>query len=135
MSIDEDRVQTGPLRLELSARPESVTVARHRLRDWLRREAPQLGPRAAADLELALSEAVGNVVRHAYGAAVGGFHASATRNRDTIELIVRDGGCWRPERGERHGCGLPLIEAVCDELEIDRTSTGTVVTMRWSGAA
>jgi CheY-like chemotaxis protein/anti-sigma regulatory factor (Ser/Thr protein kinase) len=122
----------GPLRLELPAQPDSVSLARHRLRDWLRHEAPQLEPRIASDLELALTEAASNVVRHAYGPVDATFHASATRHGSVIELVVRDTGCWRPKRPEHRGRGLPLMEAVCQELEIDSTPAGTVVTMRWS---
>jgi anti-sigma regulatory factor (Ser/Thr protein kinase) len=124
----------GPMRLELPARPESVTVARHRLREWLRGELPDLDQMTANDLEVAFSEACTNVVRHAYGPEDASFRAAAACAAGTIELIVEDDGRWRPQRGEHGGRGLELMRALCDEVAIERGSAGTRVTMRCSVA-
>ncbi len=122
----------GPLGFGLPAQRQSVTVARHRLRDWLRREAPELDSRTVSDLELAITEATSNVVRHAYGPTDASFQVMATRDGSMIEVTVRDHGRWRASRSTAQGRGLPLIEAVCDKLAIDRTNTGTTVTMTWT---
>jgi anti-sigma regulatory factor (Ser/Thr protein kinase) len=123
---------TGPLRLYLESRPESVTVARHRLRDWLDREVPDLEPRLASDLEVAFSEATTNVVRHAYGPLEDAhFHASAIREGHAVELTVKDDGRWRSPRPSDGGRGLAVVDAVCDEVTVESDRSGTLVRMRW----
>jgi anti-sigma regulatory factor (Ser/Thr protein kinase) len=124
--------QTGPLRLELTARPGSVRLARHRLREWLQAEIGELDPVTAGDLEVAFSEACTNVVRHAYGPGDARFRASATRHGDSLELTVEDEGRWRAPRTVHGGRGLALIRELCDEMVIDPGPGGTRVTMRWS---
>ncbi len=120
------------LRLELPAIPDSVTTARHRLRGWLQQQAPELDATTAADLELAFTEAVTNVVRHAYGPVDATFEATARRRGPTVELTVRDEGTWRPPRATGGGLGLRLMEALCDEMTIDQQDRGTTINMRWS---
>jgi serine phosphatase RsbU (regulator of sigma subunit)/DNA-binding response OmpR family regulator/anti-sigma regulatory factor (Ser/Thr protein kinase) len=124
--------QSGPLELDLPARATSVTTARHQLREWLRREAPELDPLARGDFEVAFCEACTNVVRHAYGPGDAAFRAVARHDGRAIELIVEDRGHWRAPRPRGGGRGLDLIRALCDELTIDRGADGTRVTMRWS---
>jgi anti-sigma regulatory factor (Ser/Thr protein kinase) len=119
----------------LPARPESVTEARHRLRDWLRNELPELDSITAGDLELAFCEACTNVVRHAYDGRDEGLRACAERNGAGMELSVEDQGRWRPARSPDGGRGLGLMRALCDELVINHGARGTRVTMRWSDLA
>ncbi len=123
-------VASGPLRLSLPARAESVPLARHRLRAWLAAEVPQLDRIAMGDLEVAWSEACSNVVRHAYGPRDAAFEASASVDESAVRLVVRDSGGWRPPRGRHGGRGLTLMRALCDEVIIDRRTDGTTVTMR-----
>jgi len=122
----------GPLRLELPARPESVTIARHRLREWLHHEFPDLDGIVASDLEVAFSEACTNVVRHAYGPGDALFRAGAAALGATVELSVEDDGCWRPPRGGHGGRGIELMRALCDEVAIEHGPDGTRVSMRRS---
>ncbi|MDE3131294.1 MAG: SpoIIE family protein phosphatase [Acidobacteriota bacterium] len=119
----------GSLELKLPATAESVTVARHRLRAWLDEHALELDPIARADVEVAWSEACSNVVRHAYGPAEASFEASASRVGDELRMTVRDTGRWRPPGKGSGGRGLPLMEALSDELVIDRQTQSTTVTM------
>jgi anti-sigma regulatory factor (Ser/Thr protein kinase) len=125
----------GPLELELPARAESVTLARHRLRDWLRAELPGLDATVASDLEVAFCEACTNVVRHAYGPEDAVFRAAAACHGAIIELTVQDDGCWRTPRGDHGGRGLDLMRALCDDVAIERGPSGTRVSMRRSTAA
>ena len=85
------------------------------------------------ELRLALSEAVGNVVRHAYPDRLGEFEAELSRNGDGVQLIVRDWGCGRSmARSETAGAGFGsrLIDAVCDSVETrDVEPSGTEVRM------
>jgi serine phosphatase RsbU (regulator of sigma subunit)/DNA-binding response OmpR family regulator/anti-sigma regulatory factor (Ser/Thr protein kinase) len=120
----------GPLRLTLPARSEAVTVARHRLRSWLQANAPSIDGVLRSDLEVAFSEACTNVVRHAYGPRDATFSASMALEADAVALEVRDGGSWRPARGQYGGRGLLLMRELCDEMIIERGTDGTTVRMR-----
>ncbi|MGH2836057.1 MAG: SpoIIE family protein phosphatase [Solirubrobacteraceae bacterium] len=122
-------VSVGALDLRLPATAHSVTIARHRLRAWLEENAPELDPAARGDLEVAFSEACGNVVRHAYGPAEASFDASASRDGNLLRMIVRDTGRWRSPGGRSGGRGLPLMEVLSDDLVIDRQPDSTTVTM------
>jgi serine phosphatase RsbU (regulator of sigma subunit)/DNA-binding response OmpR family regulator/anti-sigma regulatory factor (Ser/Thr protein kinase) len=121
-----------PLALTLPATTDSVTVARHRLRAWLRTATPELEITTARDLELAWTEACTNAVRHAYGPGDATFSLDAELVGEQIVLEVRDHGTWREPLGQRGGWGLRLIHAVCDEVEVEQGPDGTRVRMRQS---
>jgi serine phosphatase RsbU (regulator of sigma subunit)/CheY-like chemotaxis protein/anti-sigma regulatory factor (Ser/Thr protein kinase) len=121
--------KVGSLELKLPATAQSVTLARHRLRDWLEQNTPELDAIARADLEVAWSEACSNVVRHAYGPAEASFEASVARDDDRVLMKVRDTGQWRAPGKRSGGRGLPLMEELSDELVIDRQPECTTVTM------
>ncbi|MGZ4243647.1 MAG: SpoIIE family protein phosphatase [Solirubrobacteraceae bacterium] len=122
----------GALELTLPAKAASVPLARHRLRVWLDENVPELDALARGDLEVAWSEACTNVIRHAYGPVDATFDATAARDGDAVVLEVRDRGQWRPPRGEHGGRGIALMRHLCEEVEVDRRSEGTTVTMRRS---
>jgi serine phosphatase RsbU (regulator of sigma subunit)/CheY-like chemotaxis protein/anti-sigma regulatory factor (Ser/Thr protein kinase) len=118
------------LTLRLPATPEALSGARHELRAWLGRSAPELDEVSRSDLELAWSEACTNVVRHAYHSPDALYLARAVREAGAIILTVRDSGSWQPPPSDSGGRGLPLMRQLCDEVVIDRGSDGTTVTMR-----
>jgi anti-sigma regulatory factor (Ser/Thr protein kinase) len=88
------------------------------------------------DFVLAVSEAVTNVVDHAYPAGavgevdlVGRLHSTAVSRH--IVLLVRDWGRWRPppqDPGFR-GHGLTVIRECTDRLDVQRAPMGTIVTL------
>jgi serine/threonine-protein kinase RsbW len=94
-----------------------------------------------ADLKLAVTEACGNAVRHAYADGEGGPVAVALVVRaDRLEIIVEDqgGGMDRPPSDEwqidglpESGMGMAIIRAVVDELDVTAGADGrgTVVHM------
>ena len=63
-------------------------------------------------------------------ARMAAYEVEARRHDDAVELEVRDFGSWRAPHAGSRGRGLKLISQLVDELEIDRTQTGTVVRMR-----
>lgn len=119
---------SGP---ELCARLAEV---RARLGEW----AQQVGLTGDTvdDLVLAASEALTNVIDHAYGDALGDAWIHAGLVTDGVTVTVRDRGRWR-RPAEDPGCrgrGLKMINALADRVRVDRLTSGTVVTMHWKAA-
>ncbi len=96
---------------------------------------------ALADLKLAVTEACGNVVRHAYAEGVGGPVAVALLvHADRLEMIVEDQGAgmeppradeWEVNQLPEGGMGMAIMRAVVDELDVTAGADGrgTVVRM------
>jgi anti-sigma regulatory factor (Ser/Thr protein kinase) len=79
---------------------------------------------------LAVGEATSNVVEHAYGPGGGLVHVRLELEQQDVLVTVRDSGRWRSPRGDNRGRGTHIIEAVTDELTVDRRSNGTEVVIR-----
>lgn len=96
---------------------------------------------ALADLKLAVTEACGNVVRHAYADGDGGPVAVAlVVHPDRLEMIVEDRGAgmehpdapvWDAQQLPEGGMGMAIMRAVVDELDVatGADGRGTVVHM------
>ena len=119
----------------LVASPSELARFRSRLRAWLVRHHLDIG--VVHSTVLAVSEAVANAIEHGYmsdGEGIVSVDARLTES-DELEITVRDEGTWRERRrGEERGRGLPIIEAIVDEVSIDRSNGATVVRMRRSTA-
>ena len=86
---------------------------------------------------MAATEAVTNVVRHAYQPPGGSVTLTATASADELVVVVADEG-----RGMRSltlqsdpkggGMGLALIRELCAHVRIEPTNTGTTLTMRFT---
>ncbi len=98
----------------------------------LRRAVVEFARAAGADhdqceaVRLAMSEAVTNVVLHAYGDLVGPVHVAASIAGAEMWVIVADDGRGinAPSRRPGLGQGLALIGAVSDSIAILRRSSG-----------
>jgi serine/threonine-protein kinase RsbW len=119
--------------LRIPAKPEYITLCRlaltglGRLRD--------IGEDTMADLKLALTEAVSNSVRHAYGPNGDGIvdvRYELHPDRLGIE-VIDDGAGFDPEVGPQPaegeelsegGLGIAIIKSIADEFEL-RSSPGT----------
>jgi stage II sporulation protein AB (anti-sigma F factor) len=91
------------------------------------------GPNDLERIRLVVSEAVTNVVMHAYDERVGNFHLTAAVIAGELTVVVADDGCGlgaaRESRGL--GLGLGLIAQGCDSLSIlARPFGGTQIEMR-----
>jgi serine/threonine-protein kinase RsbW len=88
---------------------------------------------------LAVSEALGNVVRHAYPDSEGLVTLTAEISPTELVVVVADQGVGARsfESGSASGLGigLALIRALCSTASIDPTSDGTTVTMSFPTAA
>lgn len=124
----------GPAPLRLPAIPASLAVIRARLRTWL--PTAQVTPSAAAEVLLAVGEAVSNAVEHAVRGAAGDVEVEVTARATTtgLALTVTDNGRWqappRSERGAQRGHGSRLMNALVDAVTVTPTPQGTTVEMR-----
>ena len=128
------------VRLTFPARAEYLLLARLTL-SGLARELP-LDDELLADLKLAVTEACGNAVRHAYPGAAGDVSLVFAIDDARLQMTVEDygDGIQAPdaldeaeelERPLESGMGMPIIRAIVDELAVEPGSDGrgTVVRM------
>jgi anti-sigma regulatory factor (Ser/Thr protein kinase) len=91
------------------------------------------------DVRLATSEALTNVILHAYGERPGEIHVTAAVAGGELWVLVSDDGAGLHQGASKSGLGLglTLIAQACDELTIvKRSSGGTELRMRFRlGAA
>ena len=115
-------------RMELPAIGTSLTRVRRGLRTWMR------GNGASADdiLEtlIAVGEAAGNAVEHAYGPGDASFDVTASITDGVLDISVRDYGKWRAPRGHNRGRGTLLMQELMDSFEVRTTEDGTEVLLR-----
>ena len=116
------------LHLRLPAEPRTLAHVRRVLRRWLVARGADDGD--VAEVTIAVSEACANAIEHAYSPAPASFELEAFGNNGEITVAVRDEGSWRAPRGTNRGRGLAIMVAAMDDVQIDRTSTGTEVVMR-----
>jgi serine/threonine-protein kinase RsbW len=126
------------VRLTFPAKSDYLLLARLAL-SGLARSFP-LDAEVLADLKLAVTEACGNAVRHAYGAGEGPVTVKFVASRDRLEMVVEDEGAGIDASAAREliaedrpesGMGMAIIRAVVDDLDIrdGAGGKGTVVHM------
>lgn len=124
----------APLRLDLPADSVSLRGAREEIRGWLEDEG--LGRAEAADVVLAVSEALSNSAEHAYPPGEPPSRASvsvevARDSREALTVVVRDRGRWKPPGDAGHrGRGFALMRALMETVDVASGDHGTVVRMR-----
>lgn len=136
----------APLDLAAEAGPPRVGAFRRALRRWLGEalEARQIATGEpldlpddlvdlADDLVLATSEALENVVDHAFAGAErpGTMSLRADLVDDVVTIVVADDGTWRqPGAGPTtRGRGITLMRKLAEAV-VDHARGGTTVTMR-----
>jgi serine/threonine-protein kinase RsbW len=120
-----------PMALDLPFSPESASVARKQLVEWLR----TMGARdeASDDARLVVSELVGNAVRHARPLADGTMRVTWTSHDVGVDIAVTDGGALTtPERVEAGvsdlaGRGLSIVETLATRWWVESTRSRTTV--------
>jgi len=125
--------------LRFPAKPDYLVLARLTL-SGIARELP-LGDEVLADLKLALTEACGNVVRHAYTDGAGDVSVLFSIDDSRILMTVQDYGDGirapdaideTPLEGPLEGgMGMSIIRAIVDELAVEPgdDGQGTIVRM------
>ena len=130
------------VRLSFPAKADYLLLARLALSGVVR--SLPIGPELLADLKLAVTEACGNAVRHAYGAGEGSVGVAFVVADDRLEMIVEDAGSGLelpvetltaeqeiPVEPVEGGMGMAIIRAIVDELDVREgvDGRGTVVHM------
>lgn len=125
------------LDLKLAADWVSPSVARDRVRTWLRAggwTSPHLD-----DLVLAINEAISNSIEHGYGigpgdpAGTGVVELLGEMTDHHVTVTVRDNGTWRPpvnDPASTRGQGIRLMRACVEEVTVEGSADGTTVVLR-----
>lgn len=116
---------TESLELELPALPESVAEARHAAARLARHYGAE-----EADVKIAVSEAVGNAVLHAYrDSATGTVRVRGALVRGKLVFVVADAGVGMSPNPDSPGLhlGIPLIGKVAEDMRIDAGANGTSI--------
>ena len=129
------------VRTRVAADARSAARTRAEFGVWLERYF-SLDDDRFSDLVLAVNEAIANAAEFAYvDAAERGtvdVLAAYDGDSDTLAVSVDDRGRWRQKKPVQHqqqmrGRGIPLMEALADDVTIDPTPQGTRVTLTWTG--
>jgi serine/threonine-protein kinase RsbW len=125
-AASEEREGMRTVRLRIPARAEYVALARLALSGLA--DIAELPEELVADLKLALTEAVSNSVRHAYGDGGGFVSVAYELAHDSLTVeVVDDGEGFDPARppaleGEElteGGLGIAIIRTIADDFELD----------------
>jgi anti-sigma regulatory factor (Ser/Thr protein kinase) len=122
------------VRMELPCEPESVGDARRAVAEL----AERLGVDDVDDVRIAVSEAVGNAIVHAYrGGNPGRIRVFAREKRGRLLVTVADDGVGMAPHPEGEGLriGIPLITKVCEDVRFASTEDGTKVSMSFAAHA
>jgi anti-sigma regulatory factor (Ser/Thr protein kinase) len=89
-----------------------------------------LSDQRVGDVKLAVSEAVSNVVRHAYGRREPGqVIATAHVDSGLLRIVIADTGGGMAPRSDSPGLGLglPLMAHLADAIDVVRKARGTEI--------
>lgn len=125
-------------RFGLDADALAVAQTRQDFAQWLQRFF-DLDAVRCSDVVLAINEALANSAEFAYlltdrpgTVDIQGVHDTGAQ---MLTVTVSDRGHWRPPQPgpapRTRGRGIPLMEALSDEYEIDKSPEGTRVRMVW----
>jgi serine/threonine-protein kinase RsbW len=112
--------------LRLPCEPASVPQARAQVREWCLEA--QIRGDVVADVQLAVTEAATNAVRHADCLD---FEVRGRMSDAALVVSVWDQGPGREDPDPGGGLGKRIISALADSVHFERTEPGTRVTMRF----
>ena len=125
--------------LRIPAKAEYITLCRLALTGL--GQVREIGDDTMADLKLALTEAVSNSVRHAYGpSGNGSVDVRYELHPDRLGIeVVDDGAGFDPETDEtppseeltEGGLGIAIIKSIADEFELRSTPGERGSTLRF----
>jgi anti-sigma regulatory factor (Ser/Thr protein kinase) len=127
------RPVTTIVRQRLKATVHAVPEARHTALAALR-QAGYEQKRLLEAVAVAVSEAVGNVARHAYPGTAGDVELEVGTDDQGVVVVVSDNGIGTEQPSETPGLGLglELIGAKTRSWALESDGAGTRVTMRFA---
>jgi PAS domain S-box-containing protein len=128
IAVRTDPALAKQVSLTLPAEPGALVTLRRRLARFL--NGAGASEMEAYEITLAISEAAGNAIEHAYGPGDATFDVEVTLEGSSVVASVSDQGGWRDPRDDHRGRGLKIIEGIMDACEIAREKQGTCVRMR-----
>lgn len=134
--------ETQFVRMDVVADPTSAATVRREFADWLGRYFT-LDATKSSDVVLAVNEAMANAAEYAYVNAqrqgTMNVRADYDRTGATLTVTVTDEGSWQASdpaaRGRKRGRGIPLMQALADEVTVNTSPTGTRVCLEWGRVA
>jgi serine phosphatase RsbU (regulator of sigma subunit)/anti-sigma regulatory factor (Ser/Thr protein kinase) len=127
--IQRDVAPKTRLEFAVDARAHSLSSIRRAVSRWL--QDLEVSPAATMEVVTAVSEASANAVEHAYGPAGGLILITATVEAGIVDVRIQDSGTWRTSsRAGGLGKGLQVMRTLMDEVDIESSQHGNVVTMR-----
>jgi anti-anti-sigma factor len=132
------RLLPAPLRLDLPGEPVRLAEVRRAVRQWASEAG--LHPDAIEDLLLALGEATGNAVEHAYREADVPGRVGVEVHLDPagdVVVSVTDTGTWRPPPADPgfRGRGLQIVSALARGVDLSPGVDGTTLRFVFTPAA
>lgn len=115
------------LELTLEAAPSALVGLRRTLGRWLVRHGVPAETRF--DVTVAVSEAAGNAIEHAYGHRDAVFTVECDHSQEEVRVTVRDTGRWRESTRSDRGRGLTIMRGLMDSTEVRHGESGTAVTL------
>jgi serine/threonine-protein kinase RsbW len=129
------------VRVGIAADGEAAAHLREEFSGWLETFF-DLDSIRSSDLLLATNEALANAAEFAYATVdrpgTMDMLAAFDPAEGVLTVTVADRGVWRERTPAAHankarGRGIPLMEALTDRAEIDRSPAGTRVVLQWTG--
>ncbi|HEV7585918.1 MAG TPA: SpoIIE family protein phosphatase [Solirubrobacteraceae bacterium] len=115
------------LELTLSATPSVLVGLRRTVARWLIRQG--VPPDVRFDIVVAVSEAAGNAIEHAYGPGDASFTIEGEYSGEEVRVTVRDTGEWRRTTRSGRGRGLTIMRQLMDSTEVEHSESGTSITL------
>jgi anti-sigma regulatory factor (Ser/Thr protein kinase) len=120
------QLETGDFQLSLPCEPASVPRARAWVSEWC--HAARLCPDRIPDIQLAGTEAASNAVLHS---GCREFEVRAAMSGGSLVISVADSRTVPDDTGPGLGMGIAIMRKLAQSVDIDRTHSGTRVTMRF----
>lgn len=121
------------VREAFAAVPDSIPAARDAIADFA--EAAGASPEQLDAIRLSASEALTNVVKHAYPSRIGHIHLTVRIAGGELWVLIADNGCGMHAGRESDGLGLglALIAQTTDGFSVvERSCGGTELRLRYS---